>query len=321
MEGRDFSLADYRRHVVYMYQYEDKKKIRNTGFAKLEARNGRCKISLHMRGIHTIGEACRIYLYQWKQEKMDMVLLGELLSQGNAGQADFQKVLLIQQLKEAGIPLECLAGIYVSAGNQEFFGSFDGKEPIFETEESKQVLEEDTQIHAAELESAQPDMESDMRPDMGPDMESDMNLTPIPEESEYGEEEEPSEQEREQNQTDFPALSWEQWMEQFAQVQPFSYGINGSFIKMEPKDLGGLSKEQWYLANNSFLLHGYYNYRYLLLMRQNDSFYLLVPGNYYYQERMMANMFGFQDFLPAKSQEKRTGSFGYWYRQVDIPMH
>ena len=33
-------MADYRRLISYIYEYEGKQKGKNVGFAKLEARNG-----------------------------------------------------------------------------------------------------------------------------------------------------------------------------------------------------------------------------------------------------------------------------------------
>lgn len=41
--------------------------------------------------------------------------------------------------------------------------------------------------------------------------------------------------------------------------------INGECIKITPHDISYLPKKYWHLCNNSFLLHGFYNYKYLLL--------------------------------------------------------
>ena len=73
-----------------------------------------------------------------------------------------------------------------------------------------------------------------------------------------------------------------------------------SAIQIELKDLRELPKQYWYLGNNSFLLHGFFNYRYLLLGKLPDErWFLGVPGVYQKQERVMAAIFGFPGFLAA----------------------
>ena len=77
----------------------------------------------------------------------------------------------------------------------------------------------------------------------------------------------------------------------------------------------------WKLGSNSFLTHGYYIYKYLLLgkMRFDDGIYhmvLGVPGVYSNREKYMANMFGFDQFVPVKNNGTRTGEFGYWVVEV-----
>jgi len=74
------------------------------------------------------------------------------------------------------------------------------------------------------------------------------------------------------------------------------------------------------MVNNSFLLHGYYNYHHLLLTRAERKgelcYYIGVPGVYSEQEQMMASMFGFQEFRMLKGPGTGKGSFGYWCRTL-----
>jgi hypothetical protein len=75
--------------------------------------------------------------------------------------------------------------------------------------------------------------------------------------------------------------------------------------RIDISDIRKLPKKNWYLCNNSFLIHGFFNYRYLVLcdLEQNGGkkTYLGVPGIYEKPERMMAMLFGFPDFLPEGS--------------------
>lgn len=77
-----------------------------------------------------------------------------------------------------------------------------------------------------------------------------------------------------------------------------------SAVQIELKDLRELPSRYWYLGNNSFLLHGFFNYHYLLFGKlQEGSWFLGVPGVYQKQERVMASIFGFPGFLSAGEAE------------------
>lgn len=55
-------MADYRRLISYIYEYEGKQKGKNVGFAKLEARNGQCRINVNVKRIYMGGNAIGAYL-------------------------------------------------------------------------------------------------------------------------------------------------------------------------------------------------------------------------------------------------------------------
>ena len=55
-------MADYRRLISYIYEYEGIQKGKNVGFAKLEARNGQCRINVNVKRIYMSGNAIGAYL-------------------------------------------------------------------------------------------------------------------------------------------------------------------------------------------------------------------------------------------------------------------
>lgn len=87
---------------------------------------------------------------------------------------------------------------------------------------------------------------------------------------------------------------------------------------MQLNDLQEFPKKYWYLCNNSFLLHGFFNYRHIIfgerINEERKEYFIGVPGVFQNQERIMASMFGFPEFSTAKDAEYKTGNFGYWYR-------
>lgn len=90
------------------------------------------------------------------------------------------------------------------------------------------------------------------------------------------------------------------------------------------QEIAMLPRCEWRLANNSFLLHGCYNYHHLMLIQESDELWLGVPGIYHSREAKAAEAFGFPSFVPIReldaelgSDEKEQGEeFGYWCRRV-----
>ena len=115
------------------------------------------------------------------------------------------------------------------------------------------------------------------------------------------------------------ADKWEQLCTMYPEIHPFR--DSREYLSIAPKDFVVLCKEYQRLVHNSFLLHGYYNYRHLILAKllepQQPPRYLLgVPGHYFSNEKYMASMFGFPHFVLAKTQPAQDGRFGYWYADV-----
>ena len=97
---------------------------------------------------------------------------------------------------------------------------------------------------------------------------------------------------------------------------------NNEYYMSRISELSELSADLAPLEHNSFLLHGYFNYRHILIKKEGDKFLVGVPGNYYYREEMVAAMFGFPNFVPAKPEDRRfeneeyekaVGEFGYYF--------
>ena len=102
-------------------------------------------------------------------------------------------------------------------------------------------------------------------------------------------------------------------------IHPF--GDEKQYLSVAPKDFVVLTRQYQPLANNSFLLHGFYNYHHIILGRiprsGQEQFYLGVPGVFYEREKAVAIMFGFESFECAK-EPAETGTFGYYMKRVEI---
>ena len=118
---------------------------------------------------------------------------------------------------------------------------------------------------------------------------------------------------------------WQYFKRTYPKIQAFDYNGTCEILTIQPQDIGLLPRETWGYGNNSFLLHGYYSHRYLILARLKgskgkDRFLLGVPGHYYSSEKYMASMFGFPNFVLSKMQPAGDGRFGYWYTDLRLPI-
>ena len=116
---------------------------------------------------------------------------------------------------------------------------------------------------------------------------------------------------------------WEMLRKRYPKILAFDYADGCEILTIKPQDIGLLPRETWVYGNNSFLLHGFYSFRYLILARLNNPngrprYLLGIPGHYYSNEKYMAAMFGFPDFVLSKNQPPKDGRFGYWYTDIKI---
>ena len=110
----------------------------------------------------------------------------------------------------------------------------------------------------------------------------------------------------------------EKIMDQGMRMFPFEDDEMTACVRMEPQDIGLLPMPYWRLAGNSFLLHGYYRYRHLIMARKKDGTFVFgVPGVDDERERFMADMFGFTRFKPVRAHAAGPGQFGYWYMELE----
>ena len=73
-------------------------------------------------------------------------------------------------------------------------------------------------------------------------------------------------------------------------------------------------------------MHFWSGIRKLLVQKEEEVYYLGVPGTYYEREKMVAVMFGFEGFEASGEEEKTAasgfgmppGTFGYYMKRVEI---
>lgn len=312
-------MAGMKRFVTYIYAYEDKKKTNNVGFAKIEIRGEDCRIAIHLRGVYARQAACVIYLFRENAGKIVGIEIGELrLVNGNG---DFSGVIKAGGIGESPFGIFDMEGIFLLAEDDCIFMSRwkDGK-PLEVSREAFCVWQVETEQVAA-AENIQPKEASQEEPGKEADTgearqeasKQDMQATEVP------------------MCNIFPNDDWQSAWEALTQSRRLYHPFEDCMtecIQIELKNLRELPKRYWYLGNNSFLLHGFFNYHYLVVGKTaEDRWFIGIPGIYQRQERVMAAIFGFGEFLALAEDEEEKGKqendepinrFGCWCRFVEI---
>lgn len=112
---------------------------------------------------------------------------------------------------------------------------------------------------------------------------------------------------------------WQQLWAIYPHIRPFQDARE--YLSIGPSDFVLFPEASYKAVNNSFLLHGYYNYHHLLLARVERKgeycYYIGVPGNFYEREKQVAIMFGFESFECAE-EPAQAGDFGYYMMRAEI---
>lgn len=92
-------------------------------------------------------------------------------------------------------------------------------------------------------------------------------------------------------------------------------------IEVSPEQLKAMPIQDKSIANNSFLIHGFYNFRHLLFGKVQENtngthYFIGVPGMYCNRERFMASMYGFGNFKKSHRSDYSNPYFGYWYQEI-----
>ena len=154
-EREGMSLADYKRMVSYMYQYENGVKKKNVGFARVEAKDGQCKITLHMQLLGQLDSIFPTYLLQRKHTDLELIYLGDTVLRNQA--MDSKLVTEEGNVMNSGYSLADMGGLLLFLNDNVFFATEWDDKPILASEvlealkpkakrEPKLTLEEELSI-------------------------------------------------------------------------------------------------------------------------------------------------------------------------------
>ncbi len=112
---------------------------------------------------------------------------------------------------------------------------------------------------------------------------------------------------------------WQQLLKIYPHIHPFQ--DEREYLSLRPEDFVILQSNAYRLVQNSFLLHGYFNYDHLILAqvsrKSGNQYYIGVPGNFYEKEKQVAIMYGFSSF-ECRREPAEEGDFGYYMIKVEL---
>ena len=260
-----------KRFIRYLYEYQNGKRTRNTGFVKVLEQTDTAEIQIYGRGFPVAGgRTLEIYLFYEEDGKCIGIRMGEI----RGAQAAFGYKLSYTTDDVGGDgQFGRIGGMILRAGNGAdagYYGAvWDEARPV---DVSRMITEEEWKLNKSE---------------------SNPNV--------------PEERNSQNANSDLPPKA-----------------TKDIIYKITRQELAGLPRKEWKLANNHFLLHGYYNYHHLVSFEKEGKCWIGVPGLFFPGEQRAAGAFGFNQFMKPSDGEldleeyeiEDEEHFGYWCRPV-----
>ena len=303
----------YQKKIIYLDYMERDNKIKNGGFIKWEARGRESRIQIHIRGLYpTDSLDGELQLLSWGVPyTADRIRL-------SYGTGEYAGIWHNDDLAGTGISYEDCDGIVIKLSHTRLLKG------IWRNRKAKREIEEP--VEATKPEEPAEAMEIAEIPDTTKPEEpaEAMEAIEIPEATKPEELAETmgtaaATETAKPKQMQILPNKWEQLNRIYPKIQPF--GDVREYLSIAPCDFIILSEHYQELVQNSFLLHGYYNYGHLILTKiregLEENYYLGVPGVYFEREKQAALLFGFEGF-EGDGEAVTDGSFGYYMKHVEI---
>ncbi len=331
----------YNKTIRYLEYFENGQKIKSAGFVKIELLDDFCNIQVNVTGLHPAENCTRdIHLIPMQSSEPTAAtqtkeaILGEIKLQNGKGIL-LKRRLPIDSLCE-DITYHNLSTVRINLGKSRELVCRFREEPTKATEIHQECPKTSREI--PEISEENPERQSDKVE------ASDMAKTPVrpavelQQDRSWMQAEPPQEEIPEMVQTmqnteprqspppSGPSMpttlhekKWRQLSEIYPHIAPFR--DERDYLSIGPGDFVILPEKYYRLINNSFLLHGFYNYGHMVLTRTmkrgEEKYYIGVPGNFYEKERQVAIMFGFESF-ECRQEPATDGDFGYYMIRVEL---
>lgn len=337
-------MAEFKHWISYLYAYNGEIKGKNVGFVKIDVREGKCRLYICLKGICGFEkEGLAVNLFVRKNGRPEKLPIGRMKLLDGSG--EFTASTNAENLFGTGERLMFSGGVWLCGKERDTIYLSSWEKACLDI---RDFLPEKTGLDREKdgLRAKGPAKERTGGRVGGPAEVQTGGRAGEPAEVRTGQEKEQAGQSTEQRaegqqgegqqeeprdeasqavsekeaasacEPRGPVSLWENLCRYYPKTAP-ELAKNGiELLQIRPADIRYLPRGLWHLGSNSFLLHGYYRYKHLVLGRfaENGRYFLGVRGSQEEREKFSAGLFGFHRFLPV-GQEGRAG---YWYIPVAI---
>lgn len=345
-----FVMNEYKRFVSYIYAYPGGVKEKNVGFSKVEVRQGQFKLGVTLRGVYTdTPEIFTVYMLVNRNEKepgkYTLVPLGNCMVKN--GMAQYNDIFNAANINMTGYEFSDICGIAVANVNNRYYMMFTMWEdydvnpslveitdknyrkpekeetPVAETEvheeessiEETSAKEEEPTVEETSVQGGEPTVVETAGHEDAKDVSVVEDVKATENAKQYLEPDLEPDLEPEE------LTGVERLFTKCDSIDAFPDDVYYDCIEVSPEMLKNVLLPDEISPNNSFLLHGYYNFRHLLFGRvqenaNNTKYFIGVPGMYCNRERYMASIFGFRNFKKSHRADFMNPYFGYWIMEI-----
>lgn len=301
--------------IHYLYEYRNNEKLRNVGFLKLSTRYRTCEMQINIRQIPVRrGDSLKLCVLFEEDSTNYESELGEI-SCGNNGISS--KVSIPESDFPHGKNIDTINGFFLRSPRNTYYAAVDPSIDFHADnitvwvekqtmEEPAPKIDESPALETPEMAVPQPPLDTALpEPLEVPTL--DLPDAPLAA---------PQDTQTVVSQDTPPDLP-----QDFPQEPP---STNKHVQKIQRSDISILPRRAWNIANNSFLMHGYNNYNHLLLVEEDNHYWLGVPGIFSPREERAAKLFGFPQFISSYVEHLELGTeekgdpdnFGHWCRYI-----
>ena len=277
-----------KRFITYLYECEKGNKIKNVGFIRVNIRGEETTLDTYIRSHSHGNDTGKIYLLINKEDLLG-IELGEIKVE--SGQSESCFYVQSEDIQNSGFSINNIEGVAMCFDSGGYIAS------CWKDALADQIVKgefQDRRLCGNEVhkEENQTKLEVEVTTDLSNALTAaeDVGVSVLRDEQQ--------EMKKEKSVT---------------------------YEKIDLAQIRDLPSPNWHLSTNSFLLHGFANYGYLVLKKVleegKETLSLGVPGVFEKPEAVMAILFGFPTFeeIPKKmNQETKVGTFGGWFVKLKV---
>lgn len=306
-------MSNYKRFIMYLFQYENGSKEANCGFAKVECRQNKGRMQLHINEEIRREDVCRVYFFVKGEQELPCIFLGELAAETVDAGFVFDckrtggSIYGFEEIRGLVIPLPD-GRLIASQWDDEAYDWGELKyEPSSNEISSEEAGKLEEMVYTA---NGKADSEESLKVQSMSGTAARCMTYPLLDDDAQ------TDRQRGGRNSGSISAAAQNLGSIYPRVYPFAGDKSVWGMQIQLKDLKALPPDYQMMGTNSFLLHGFFAYGSLLLgfMEDTQQWFLGVPGIYQNQERVMAALFGFTEFRTCQECVQKTGEFGYWYR-------